>query len=89
MDATAEPETALCEQYFTIDDDALTEDWGQQIVYCNPPYSKLKAFAKKAQEEVEKGATVVMLVPARADTVAFHDYIGLKDLLNSMSRCLL
>ncbi|MGY6496217.1 phage N-6-adenine-methyltransferase [Vibrio parahaemolyticus] len=76
LDATAEPETALCDHYFTIDDDALTQDWGNQTVYCNPPYSQLKDFAKKAQEEAQKGATVVMLVPARTDTKAFHDYLS-------------
>ncbi len=76
LDATAEPETALCDHYFTIDDDALTQDWGNQTVYCNPPYSQLKDFAKKAQEEAQKGATVVMLVPARTDTKAFHDYFS-------------
>ncbi|PTC03192.1 phage N-6-adenine-methyltransferase [Vibrio mediterranei] len=76
LDATAEPETALCDHYFTMDDDALTQDWSHQIVYCNPPYSKLKDFAKKAQEEASKGATVVMLVPARTDTKAFHDHLS-------------
>lgn len=76
LDATAEPQTALCDHYFTIDDDALTQDWGNQTVYCNPPYSQLKDFAKKAQEEAQKGATVVMLVPARTDTKAFHDYLS-------------
>lgn len=75
LDATAEPETALCDHYFTIDDDALTQDWGNQTVYCNPPYSQLKDFAKKAQEEALKGATVVMLVPARTDTKAFHEHL--------------
>jgi phage N-6-adenine-methyltransferase len=76
LDATAEPETALCDHYFTMDDDALTQDWSHQIVYCNPPYSKLKDFAQKAQEEASKGATVVMLVPARTDTKAFHDHLS-------------
>ncbi|WP_434567648.1 phage N-6-adenine-methyltransferase [Vibrio chagasii] len=76
LDATAEPETALCDHYFTMDDDALTQDWSNQTVYCNPPYSKLKDFAKKAQEEADKGATVVMLVPARTDTKAFHDHLS-------------
>lgn len=76
LDATAEPETALCDHYFTMDDDALTQDWSNQTVYCNPPYSQLKDFAKKAQEEANKGATVVMLVPARTDTKAFHDHLS-------------
>ncbi|WP_394142105.1 phage N-6-adenine-methyltransferase [Vibrio chagasii] len=76
LDAAAEPETALCLSYFTEEDDALKQDWSGHIVFCNPPYSKLKAFAKKAYEESLKGTIVVMLVPARTDTIAFHEYLS-------------
>ncbi|WP_372880289.1 phage N-6-adenine-methyltransferase [Psychromonas sp.] len=73
LDAAAEPETALCDYYFTAEDDALSQDWSGQTVYCNPPYSKTRQFAEKAMEESIKGATVVMVLPARTDTRAFHD----------------
>ena len=76
LDAAAETETTLCDYYFTEDDDALCQDWNNQVVFCNPPYSKLREFAHKAKEEAEKGATVVMLVPARTDTRAFHDSLA-------------
>ncbi len=76
LDAAAEAETALCGTYFTEEDDALKQNWGEHIVFCNPPYSKLRAFAKKAYEESRRGATVVMLVPARTDTKAFHEYLS-------------
>lgn len=76
LDAAAEPETALCEKYFTEEDDALKQDWSGHVVFCNPPYSKLRVFAKKAYEESLKGTTVVMLVPARTDTQACHDYLA-------------
>ena len=43
---------------------------------CNPPYGReLPKWIKKAHDEAEKGALVVMLIPARTDTRAFHDYI--------------
>jgi len=76
LDAAAEPETALCDYYFTAEDDALYQDWNGETVYCNPPYSKLRPFAVKAKEEAEKGATVVMVVPARTDTRAFHESLA-------------
>lgn len=76
LDAAAEHHTALCPNYFTEQDNALVQDWGQHTVFCNPPYSKLKLFAQKAREEAAKGATVVLLVPARTDTIAFHDYLA-------------
>lgn len=52
-------------------------------MFCNPPYSRRtkdkpgqEDWIKKAAEEGTKpGAVVVMLLPARTDTAAFHDYI--------------
>lgn len=45
-------------------------------MFCNPPYGReLPKWIKKAHDEAEKGALVVMLIPARTDTRAFHDYI--------------
>mgnify|MGYP003139136647 CR=1 FL=1 len=41
---------------------------------CNPPYSKIGEFVKKAYEESLKGCTVVMLIPSRTDTKYWHDY---------------
>ncbi|HEQ3535093.1 TPA: phage N-6-adenine-methyltransferase [Vibrio parahaemolyticus] len=76
LDAAAESETALCANFFTEQEDALSQNWGNQTVFCNPPYSQLKAFARKGYEESRKGAKVVMLVPARTDTQAFHDYFS-------------
>lgn len=56
---------------------ALEEDWGGegQVVWLNPPYSVAGAFVAKAREEAEKGAVVVMLLPARTDTKWWHSYV--------------
>ncbi|MEW6984315.1 phage N-6-adenine-methyltransferase [Colwelliaceae bacterium 6471] len=76
LDAAAEENTALCDKFFTEEDDALTQDWSGETVFCNPPYSKLKAFAEKARRESDNGTQVVMLVPARTDTKAFHENLA-------------
>ncbi len=55
--------------------DALAANWFDQRVFLNPPYSQCWEFVKKASEEAVKGATVVMLLPARTDTKWFHTYI--------------
>lgn len=56
---------------------------GGQTVFCNPPYSR-KTKCKSGQEDwIEKcyresrenDITVVMLIPARTDTKAQHDFI--------------
>lgn len=86
LDPCALPETAKCPTYFTPDDDGLSRPWiapGGGAVFCNPPYSRRtkdkpgqEDWIKKAAEEGSRpGAVVVMLIPARTDTLAFHEYI--------------
>ena len=75
LDPCANKENHKCEKYFTEEDDGLSQDWSKDIVFCNPPYSKSKEWIKKASEEAKKGSTVVMLIPARTDTKAWHEYI--------------
>lgn len=49
---------------------------GGETVFCNPPYSGIKQWVKKAFYEGQKdGTTVVLLIPARTDTKWFHNYI--------------
>jgi site-specific DNA-methyltransferase (adenine-specific) len=73
LDAAASAENALCPAYYTKEDDGLSQRW-HGVVWCNPPYSSLKKWIAKAAEAA-LGATVVMLIPARTDTAAWHDYI--------------
>ena len=57
------------------DTDGLTSDWGTST-FCNPPYSNVKDWIKKAHTEWSKGGkTIVMLMNAITDTKAFHEYI--------------
>ncbi|MHC1859264.1 phage N-6-adenine-methyltransferase, partial [Escherichia coli] len=67
-------ETALCDKFFTPEDNSLEQDWGNNIVWLNPPYSDLKTWLSKAVDAFNKGATVLILVPSRTDTIAFQDY---------------
>lgn len=52
----------------------LDIDWGSST-FCNPPYSLVKHFIKKAHEEWKKGKKIVMLINTITDTKAFHKYI--------------
>lgn len=78
LDAAATDANHKCENYFTEEDNALTQDWSRfGVVFCNPPYSKKAnqdAWVKKCFEEAKKGTLVVALLPARTDTKRFHDY---------------
>lgn len=91
IDMAANRENALCAGYFGPDglgEDGLLGDYGRALravedgtgrraFWCNPPYSRgLQAkFIAKAAAESSIGRTVVMLLPARTDTIAFHRHI--------------
>lgn len=69
LDVCAAAGTAKCERYFSPADDGLIQDWSQDICWMNPPYGdQIEIWMRKANEQVELGATVVCLVPARVDT---------------------
>lgn len=64
-----------CPQYFTKEEDGLSQKWGG-VVFCNPPYSQVSKWVAKCHEESKTdGITIVLLIPARTDTRYFHDYI--------------
>lgn len=82
IDGAATAENAKCQRWFgpgsVVGRDALLRSWNGEVVWVNPPYSKgIQArFIEKAVDEVTFGAcTVVMLLPARTDTRAFHKFI--------------
>ncbi len=71
------------EFHFTLDPchlksdtmDGLIIPWAPEVAFANPPYGRpLKRWVAKAYNESQRGATVVMLLPARTDTAWFHDY---------------
>lgn len=67
-DVAASEHNHLLPVYFTEKDDALEQDWAGQLpigfAWCNPPYSDISPWVKKAAEEWRKGIGTVMLVPA-------------------------
>lgn len=77
LDPCASETNHKCARYFTKEQDGLTQNWGGQIVFCNPPYGRaIAAWVRKCYEESRKpGTIVVALIPARTDTAYFHDYI--------------
>ena len=77
LDACALPENAKCKLYFTPQEDGLVQDWSGHSVFCNPPYGReIAAWVEKCYLESRKRNTkVIMLLPARTDTVYFHKFI--------------
>lgn len=74
LDVCANEHNAKCKQYFTEEENALLQDWSNDVCFLNPPYDKVNNFMQKAWDESRKGAIVVCLVPARLDASWWHKY---------------
>jgi site-specific DNA-methyltransferase (adenine-specific) len=76
LDPCATLLNAKCKRFFTKDEDGLVQDWGHEIVFCNPPYGKhMRDWARKCYEASLTGATVVLLAHSRTDTRWFHEWV--------------
>lgn len=78
LDPCADSKNAKCKLFFTKEENGLVKNWEGHCVFCNPPYGRLSTpqwIEKCAMEAKKPNTTVVMLIPARTDTIAFHDYI--------------
>ena len=63
-------------------EDSLTQHWATMRCWLNPPYGReIGKWVQKAWVESQKGATVVVLLPARTDTRWWHDWVGGKALV--------
>lgn len=63
VDVAASPENAKCKRFYTFEDSGLIASWKGERVYCNPPYSNIAPWIRKAWAEV-KAELVVMILPA-------------------------
>lgn len=77
LDPCADEHNHKCNKYFTVKEDGLLQEWGENCVFCNPPYGReIGKWVEKAYHTNQKyGNLVVMLLPARTDTKWFHDFI--------------
>jgi len=83
LDVAASYENRKCKEYYceeaeSIGKSGLDLDW-HGSVWCNPPYSRglQNKFIKKANREYYAGnvESIVVLLPARTDTLMFHEYV--------------
>ena len=54
LDPCATDENHKCAKYYTKEQDGLVKDWDGENVFCNPPYSKIGEWVKKASREAQK-----------------------------------
>jgi len=78
LDPCADEWNNKCEKYYTVFENGLNQCWKNEVVFINPPYSKIKLWlAKSVSEKIkhEEKVKIVVLMPARTDTKAFHEYV--------------
>lgn len=62
IDVAAAEHNAKLPRYFTIEQDGLEQSWEGERVFCNPPYSAIEPWVRKAH--TSGAEVVVMLLPA-------------------------
>jgi phage N-6-adenine-methyltransferase len=72
IDICASDENHLLPRYYTIETNALVQDWNNEVAYVHPLFDgKIGKFVEKASQS--KG-TFVFLLPASTHTKYFHEY---------------
>lgn len=78
LDPCADPSNNLgTPKFYTEEDDGLAQSWRNERCYINPEYGRVyPKWVMKAYNEVMYGGCklAVILLPARTDTIVFHDY---------------
>ena len=73
LDVCADEQNRKVSNFFSEEDDALSQDW-VGVCWMNPPYKNVKKWIIKAYEEsIKHNSIVVCLVPARTNTKWWHD----------------
>ena len=75
LDVAANSLNTKCVRFFSVDCDGLSQGWGNNICWMNPPFGRqMKKWVEKAYKSYLNGATVVCLLPVRSNTVWWHQY---------------
>ena len=73
LDVCATDQNSLCKYHFS--ENSLERDYEYDF-FMNPPYSEVKKWLRKAYlEHVKHNVNGIVLVFAKTDTSAFHDYV--------------
>lgn len=76
LDVCATAENTKCARFFSPEVDGLTQDWGRETCWMNPPYGKgMDAWMEKAYLSSLAGAMVLAFVAARTDTRWWHGWV--------------
>ncbi len=76
LDPCATSNNAKGNKFYTKEQNGLTFDWANEIVFMNPPYGgNTGKWLAKAWHDSLKGAVVACLIVSSTDRSYWHDYI--------------
>ena len=86
IDLAATKENTVCEDYYTVTDNALVQPWVRIGLgswgWCNPPFANLRPWVEKAyRETADHYASTAMLVPAGVGSNWWRDFVHQKCLV--------
>lgn len=66
-----------CVKHYTEKENGLEKLGKMRLFFCNPPYGReISKWVKKCYlENLLNNTLIVLLIPARTDTLYFHEYI--------------
>ena len=74
LDAFAEPHNALCDEYFTAEQNALDQPW-KDPTFCNHPFMLTEKVVPYAHKQwLERGVRTCMLAPIGCSQGWYHEY---------------
>lgn len=90
IDVAANHHNAKLPRYYTLHDNGLSKSWAGERVWCNPPFSDIEPWVRKAAASIAAGEArlVVMLIPAnRTEQRFWQDNVEpIRDRLGSALR---
>ena len=82
VDVAANKHNHKCEQYFTVQQDGLKQDWTKfKSVWCNPPFSSMGDWVKKGHAAALRGTSVAIVTMHNTETPWFQEYCWCADLM--------
>ena len=64
VDVAAAEHNTKCARFYDVDANGLAQDWSGERVWCNPPYSDIAPWIRKAWECWATTDGIAMLLPA-------------------------
>lgn len=64
VDVAASALNAKCAKFYDRETDGLAQSWAGETVWCNPPYSEIAPWIRKAWAEHVDATRIVMLLPS-------------------------